>query len=752
MARTAKWVKRTALTASALTLIGLVACDRQEERLNRIGELGDAVLGQLGGEDVTNSDKQKYASVSVEARAFAGTILERTVAVSEDEAAPRFVIGSIVAKPAALPESVEMAAIMAEPEMAMDVVVDEQSEAKIIVPDQKTLDEAVINPDVIRRIELPASKRSVTVVDPELQRQRPQVVVPNKKALPRAPLNDTIYQKRVERGIEEDPNNLPLARSRSLAIIVPPTPEERMAQLPRLNPKVAERALILPNAALERQLVAEEQMIQTATKFQVAASIQRSRSGQMVIEIGSDALNPTNFTEAVLQQGRIALEQGVECDEVAATGEGANPLVAMECVIQDLRASGDFEYVEKDWFYEHQMIRHPGQAEGPVMITPNDPLFGLQWHYKSQGTGSDQSEGGAGFVDFWTDQESQGSSEVVVAIVDTGLQMDHPDIVSSANVVQGWDMVSDVDVANDGDGRDSNANDPGDVCPERNVFSNTYHGTHVAGIVGAGATNNSDGVAGGAWNVKIVPVRALGKCGGKLSDINDAIRWAAGTIPEFDELGEEVWNDNPADIINLSLGLFKTCPASMQDAINSVTERGVVVVAAAGNKGVPTDFFAPAGCDNVVTVAGGDARGHLAPYSNYGAAVDVLAPGGDLTRDDDGDGNPDGVLSTKTAENCADPLTGSSVETCYYAYEQGTSMATPHVAAALALIKSKRPDLNSTELVSTLMSGVRPVSENQCTGLCTQYPGAVSTLEDEDICLLPCGNGLLNLADVDLPD
>ncbi|MHA7857212.1 MAG: S8 family peptidase [Henriciella sp.] len=756
MARTAKWVKRTALTASALTLIGLVACDRQEERLNRIGELGDAVLGQLGGEDVTNSDQKKYASVSVEARAFSGTILDRTVPVSEEEAAPRFVIGSIVAKPAALPEAVEIAAIMAEPEMAMEVVVDEQSEAKIIVPDQKTLDEAIIDPDVIRRIELPASKRrSVTVVDPEQRAPTRPVILADRPALPRAPLKDTVYQKRVQRGIEneqvlDEDINPPVARS--VRIPLPATPEERMAQLPKLNPKVAERALILPNAALQRQLVAEERMIEAATKFKVAASIQRSRSGQMVIEIGSDALNPTNFTEAVLQQGRIALENGVECDEVSATAEDANPLVAMECVIQDLRASGEFEYVEKDWFYEHQMIRHPGQSEGPVLITPNDPLFGLQWHYKSQGTDAGQSAGGAGFVDFWTDQESQGSSEVVVAIVDTGLQMDHPDIVGSANVAQGWDMVSDIDVANDGDGRDADANDPGDICPERNVFTNTYHGTHVAGIVGAGATNNSDGVAGGAWNVKIVPVRALGKCGGKLSDINDAIRWAAGTIPEFNELGEEVWNDNPADIINLSLGLFKTCPASMQDAINSVTERGVVVVAAAGNKGVPTEFFAPAGCENVVTVAGGDARGHLAPYSNYGAAVDVLAPGGDLTRDDDGDGNPDGVLSTKTAENCEDPLTGSSVETCYYAYEQGTSMATPHVAAALALIKSKRPDLSSTDLVSTLMSGISAVPENQCTGLCAQFPGALPTLEDPDMCVLPCGAGLLNLADVDLPD
>ncbi|MEO1554163.1 MAG: S8 family serine peptidase [Pseudomonadota bacterium] len=750
MAKATTWVKRAALTASALTLIGLVGCDRQEERVNRIGELSDAVLGQLGGDGGGDSQTAALRSVSVESRAFAGTILERAVAVSEEEAAPRFVIGSIVAKPAALPEIVEMSAVMAQPEMSLDVVVDKQSEAKIVIPDQKTLDEAVIDPGVIQKIELPQSRqRSITVVDPE-QTRRSGTINSREPVLPRAPLKETITNKRVQRGVirqEEAP-----VMARSLPFQLPPTPDERMAQLPKLNPKVAERAIILPNAALERQLIAEERMIETATKFKVAASIQRSRSGQMVIEIGSDALNPTNFTEAVLQQGRIAIADGVECDEVAAVAEDANPLVAMECVIEDLKASGEFEYVEKDWLYEHQMIRHPGQAEAPALITPNDPLFGLQWHYKSQGTEAGESEGGAGFVDFWTDQDSQGSSEVVVAVVDTGLQMDHPDIVGSANVVAGWDMVSDLDVANDGNSRDSDPNDPGDVCPERNVFSNTYHGTHVAGIVGAGATNNSDGVAGGAWNVKIVPVRALGKCGGKLSDINDAIRWAAGTIPEFNELGEEVWNENPADIINLSLGLFKTCPASMQDAINSVTEQGVVVVAAAGNRGVPTDYFAPAGCQNVVTVAGGDARGYMAPYSNYGAAVDLLAPGGDLTRDDDGDGNPDGVLSTKTAENCADPLTGAAVSTCYYAYEQGTSMATPHVAAALALIKSKRPDLTSEELVSTLMSGVSSISGDQCTGSCTQYPGAPSTLEDPDICLRPCGSGLLNLADIELPD
>ena len=749
----ANWIKPGALAASALVLIGLTACDRQQERLDRVGELGDAVLGQLSGEDVSgDSTRDKYRSVSVEARAFAGTILDRTVAISEEEAAPRFVIGSIVAKPAALPPAVDIAAVMAEPEMSLGVVVDDESEAKIIIPDEKTLERAVIDPDVISRIELPESnRRKITVVDPQQRAPSPTVSLQTReRVLPRAPLKETNSQKRIQRGIATPEERQ--VQTRSMAMVRAPTAEERMLELPQLSPQVAERATILPTAALQRQLVAEERMIETATKFKVAASIQRSRSGQMVIEIGSDALNPTSFTESVMQQGRIALERGVECDQVAAQAADANPLVAMECVIQDLRNSGEFEYVEKDWFYEHQMIRRPSFDDQPITITPNDPLFDLQWHYKSQGSESGQSAGGAGFVDFWTDQDNQGSSEVVVAVIDTGLQMSHPDIIASTNVVAGWDMVSDLDVANDGDGRDGDANDPGDRCPERNVFADTFHGTHVAGIVGAGATDNADGVAGGAWNVKIVPVRALGKCGGKLSDINDAIRWAAGTIPEFNALGEEVWNENPADIINLSLGLFKQCPASMQDAINSVTERGVVVVGAAGNRSVPTEFYAPAGCNNVITVAGGDARGFLAPYSNYGAAVDVLAPGGDLTRDDNGDGNPDGVLSMKTAENCADPLTGESVATCYYAYEQGTSMATPHVAAALALIKSERPDLDSDQLVSTLLTGISTISENQCTGLCSQFPGAVPTVDDPDLCLRPCGSGLLNMADVNLPE
>src|SRR5690606_5569228 len=155
-------------------------------------------------------------------------------------------------------------------------------------------------------------------------------------------------------------------------------------------------------------------------------------------------------------------------------------------------------------------------------------------------------------------------------------------------------------MGNDGDARDSNPNDPGDRCDINDPnSSDTFHGTHVAGTIGVASTNNANGVAGGAWDVTIVPVRALGRCGGKLSDINDAIRWAVGTIPARDAQGGEEWNQNPADIINLSIGLFEPCPASMQAAINDAVAAGAIVVAAAGNARVDTKYFAPGGCRNV---------------------------------------------------------------------------------------------------------------------------------------------------------
>ena len=755
--------------ASAVVALGmcltLAACDRTDERLERLGEIGEGVLGQLGGEDVVSRRATPMEEAPIAARAFAGEMQEASPIQTASTGSQKFVIGSIVAKPRNLPDAESVADTGYTPTIAdyEAYVASDEADAVIVVPTDEELreleageeteaaDEMASTDDVLAaprsRLSGEVKKRRTIAINP-----KSRDLASTGSSLPREALKDSRGMQYL--ALESGTSAVEAIEAPAAAPAPAPLPGAGSgpAQLPM---KSAGRRMMMRQDAMSAQVSAESQMIDTAQRYGLAANIQRSRSGQMVIEIGSRAMKPTRYDGTDGEEAWIAVDDGMTCPENPTDAQlQDNPALATVCVIQDLKASGEFEYVEKDWVYHHQFARR-SQDQGPITasaITPNDPLWKLQWNFLGQGTGENQAAGGAGFVDFWTSQATQGSDEVVVAVVDTGLEMAHPDIKDSPNLAPGWDMVTDINMANDGNGRDSDPDDPGDECPEEFVFENTYHGTHVAGTVGASVTNNAAGVAGGAWNVKIVPVRALGKCGGRLSDINDAIRWAGGLIPEYDELGNEVWNDNPADIINLSIGIFRFCPASMQDAIDEVVERGVVVVAAAGNDKVSTQYYAPGGCNNVLSVAAGDARGIMAPYSNYGAEVDLMAPGGDLTRDDNGDGRPDGILSTKTAHNCVDPVTNDSIADCFYAYEQGTSMAAPHVSAALALIKSKRPDLSGASLSDVLLNALTPRSEEQCAGPCVQYPGAEPIPGSDDMCRRPCGTGLLNLSAINLED
>ena len=498
---------------------------------------------------------------------------------------------------------------------------------------------------------------------------------------------------------------------------------------------------------MEAMITAQSSMFEEMDKLGLEGSVEASpTSGQMVIDMFASASQLSSDDDPDADLILIADDIEELCPgTMSAADIQNNKVLATNCMIERLRAGGEFEYVEKDFIFEHQFARRPQPTEG-ALVKPDDTLWQLQWHFQSKGQEAGQSLGGAGFVDFWTDQGLTGSNDVTVAVIDTGLALSHPDIAGSPNVMPGWDMVSDPAIGNDGSGRDSDPNDPGDACTT--TAQDSYHGTHVAGTIGAAASNNGTGVSGGAWSVKIVPVRALGKCGGKLSDINEAIRWAGSTVPAEDESGNLVFNENPADIINLSIGLFERCPASMQDAIDSVVERGVIVVAAAGNARLATEYYAPASCNNVITVAAGDARGHIAPYSNFGPEVDVLAPGGDLDRDDNGDGLPDGVLSTRIASDCIDPVTQETVADCYYAFEQGTSMAAPHVSAALALMSARDPALTGPQLTRRLLETLDTRDGDQCTTSCDLYPDATPIPDRPGVCLRACG-GQLNLANFD---
>ncbi len=332
------------------------------------------------------------------------------------------------------------------------------------------------------------------------------------------------------------------------------------------------------------------------------------------------------------------------------------------------------------------------------MMTPNDPRYTEQWHYY-------EATGGLRLPAAW---DSSTGAGVRVAVIDTGYRP-HADL--SGQILAGYDFISDTAVANDGNGRDSDASDPGDwvsasECYAGNPASgSSWHGTHVAGTIAA-ATNNGVGVAGVAFGAKIVPVRVLGKCGGYTSDIADAIVWSSGgTVSGVPNIAAR------AQVINMSLGGGGACDTTTQNAINSARSRGTVVIVAAGNENQNASNSNPANCSGVVTVAATTRAGGKASYSNYGTVVDVAAPGG---------GTGGSILSTL---NSGTSSPGSDT----YAGYQGTSMATPHVAGVAALMLAKNAALTPDQIESKLKSTARAFPAT-CSGCGTGIVDAAAAV------------------------
>jgi serine protease len=324
-----------------------------------------------------------------------------------------------------------------------------------------------------------------------------------------------------------------------------------------------------------------------------------------------------------------------------------------------------------------------------ALMTPNDSGYGSQWHYF-------EATGGLNAPAAW--DKSTGSG-VRVAVIDTGYRP-HADL--AANIVGGYDFISDTWTANDGGGRDSSALDPGDwvaanTCGGTHSARNSsWHGTHVAGTVAA-VTNNGSGVAGVAFGAKVVPARVLGRCGGYTSDIADAIIWSSGG-----SVSGVPANANPARVINMSLGGQGACSSTTQSAINSARSRGSVIVVAAGNSNANASNFNPANCAGVITVAATNRSGSRAWYSNYGSVIDVAAPGGDTSI------SSNGIYSTLNTGT-------SSPGSDSYAFFQGTSMAAPHVAGVVAMMLAKNSALTPDQVEAKLKGSTRPFP-----GTCSQ--------------------------------
>lgn len=425
-----------------------------------------------------------------------------------------------------------------------------------------------------------------------------------------------------------------------------------------------------------------------------AAAMAQSQEGppqRLIVKWKNNISLATRSASAAAAVDVAGSRVGVSMNRLRTIGTGAEVMstsrrltpAELSDMIKTLNADPNVEYAEED------VLQH-------AFAVPNDTRYAEQWSYFETAAGINAPAA-------WDITTGSG---VIVAVIDTGYRP-HADL--AANIVGGYDFISDTFVSRDGNGRDSDASDPGDWnsasdCPPAPASNSSWHGTHVAGTIAA-VTNNANGVAGVAYGAKILPVRVLGRCGGYTSDIADAIIWASGG-----SVSGVPANPNVAKVINMSLGSPPgfSCSSTEQSAINSARSRGTVVVVAAGNDNVNASQVTPANCSGVVTVAAVGRNGGKANYSNFGAVVDVAAPGGSNSG-----GAANNILSTL---NTGTTTPGSDA----YAFYAGTSMATPHVAGIAALMLSVNSSLTPDQVESLLKSSTRsfPATCSQCgTGI-----------------------------------
>jgi len=436
----------------------------------------------------------------------------------------------------------------------------------------------------------------------------------------------------------------------------------------------------------------------------------------------------------------------------------ANGMTSEE-LAERLAAESDIEYAVPD------RLRQP--------LTPtNDPLYlagpGVSGGIGGPAVGQWYLHAPAGDVQSSINVEpawdiaSNGPS-IVVAVIDTGVRFDHPDlqrVAAGGNLLPGYDMISNVDVANDGDGRDADASDPGDWLTQAQVDQidgpfhqcstavrdSSWHGTQTSGVIGA-LTNNAIGMAGVA-RVHVLPVRVLGRCGGFDSDIIAGMRWAAGlTVPSVPR------NTNPARVLNLSLGGEHACSMAYRDALTEIGAVGAVVVASAGNS-VGHAVGSPANCAGVIAVAGLRHVGTKVGFSDLGPEISISAPAGNCVNIAAGEPCLYPILTTSNVGLTA-PVSdadGGSTYTDSFRPSLGTSFSAPLVAGTVALMLSARTSLTPAQIQALLRTTARPFPATRADNA-TPVPqcaapkpfGATQVDQLECICTTStCGAGMLD--------
>ncbi len=484
----------------------------------------------------------------------------------------------------------------------------------------------------------------------------------------------------------------------------------------------------------------------------------------------NSTLLPKTATTAAAQLAGQAGALGTRIGMSLAAGEGVAERtqvvfgsgITSEQLAQRLAAESDVEYAVPD------QRRHHTSA-------PNDPLYlagatvagatggpaAGQWYLRAP---SGQVQSSINVEPAW--DLSAGGTPIVVAFIDTGVRFDHPDmlrVAAGGNLLPGYDMISDVDTANDGDGRDADPSDPGDWVTQAEISrrggpfyqctdtpeDSSWHGTQTSALVGA-LTNNGVGMASVGRNLRILPVRALGKCGGYDSDIIAGMLWAAGlSVPGVPP------NPNPARVLNLSLDGDGTCTSAYVDAIARVKAAGAIIVVAAGNS-TGHALGTPANCAGVVAVAGLRHFGTKVGFSDLGPEISISAPAGNCVNTDAGAPCLYPIL-TAANTGLTSPVpdsAGGSIYTDSFNASLGTSFSAPLVAGTMALMLSVQPSLAPDQALALLKSAARPFPTTgsvnsdgtpvqQCTA--PQPVGSVQVDQLECYCnTSTCGAGMLD--------
>ncbi|KQW45793.1 MULTISPECIES: S8 family serine peptidase [unclassified Roseateles] len=527
---------------------------------------------------------------------------------------------------------------------------------------------------------------------------------------------------------------------------------------------IATLAALLPVAAAAQTADAEARVI---VRFKPQADSVRAKALALrATKAEARQVAQTRATGLGLRTGQ-RLAAGISLDErthvIVAQGMTGAQLA------KRLAADSEVELVAVDQRRKHMRL-------------PNDPLFGGaavnpestvggvqartidQWYLKAPSNTPGQVVSGINAPAAW--DATTGVASVIVAVLDTGVRLDHPDL--AGQLVNGYDMVGfgspgslATAIANDGGGHDADPSDPGDwvtqtevnngtlgsSCESSDVGNSSWHGTRVSGLVAA-RSDNGIGIAGVGWGLRVMPIRVLGKCGGYDSDIIAGMRWAAGiNVPGLPA------NANKAKVLNLSLGGSGTCGttgtgALYREAITQINVAGASIVVAAGNSAGQAVGM-PGNCPGVITVAALRHVGTKVGFSSVGTEVTVAAPGGNCINVGGGQACLYPMVST-TNSGATSPVANDGAYTGSGA-SVGTSFSAPIVSGIVGLMASVRPGLTSAEATQILKATARPFPTTGGGSLADGNPPQCSapnaTEQLECYCTTStCGAGMVDAA------